>query len=595
VKKISTRFALLMAAAAVVPLLAYGAVSIISLRGGAREAVIQGNLNVARRAAEQIELYVSSSIRMLQAVAAELQRTGLVAWQQERILKNYALKFPEFTELTLTGENGDTVVTSRIGRSTVTVPGADSLEKNGVLMSRFTLDDEALPTTILAIPVEDADQRRWLVARVSLEELWRMVDRIRVGQRGYALVVTRDGQLIAHGEPESKSLVARREEIAAHPLIAPAGTDASSSRAMPTPDSLEYSDWAVDRIGGKRHGTILGVRAQVPFFDWTVVVEQPISEAYAIPQRLQQQLVVAIALALFVMLSIGYFWGRSFIDPILRLTRGTRALAEGHLDERVAVDSKDELGQLGTAFNNMADKLVELQEDVRKKERQAMFGRVSIGLVHDLSTPIQNIGNVCKMITMLFDDLEYRETFKRTVDRELVLIKRMLEDLRNVAKPVPLEKFPLDLNRVLAEVAESMLGSAQSSGLTLETALCFGPLYIEGDRYALNRVYGNLLKNAFQATAPQGKVSVHTTRQDDHAVVEVRDTGSGIPPERLATIFDDFVTTKKRGLGLGLAISKKIVEQLGGTITVASEVGRGTTFTMRFALTQARPEQLAVS
>ncbi|HEX5107224.1 MAG TPA: HAMP domain-containing sensor histidine kinase, partial [Vicinamibacterales bacterium] len=333
----------------------------------------------------------------------------------------------------------------------------------------------------------------------------------------------------------------------------------------------------------------------VPFFDWTVVVEQPTSEAYAIPQRLQQQLVVAITLALFVMLSIGYFWGRSFIDPILRLTRGTRALAEGHLEERVAVDSKDELGQLGAAFNNMADRLVELQEDVKKKERQAMFGRVSIGLVHDLSTPIQNIGNACKMITMLFDDLEYRETFKRTVDRELVLIKRMLEDLRNVAKPVPLEKFPLDLNKVLSEVAESMLGSAQSSGLTLETALCLGPLYIEGDRYALNRVYGNLLKNAFQATPPQGKVTVRTTRQDDQAVVDVSDTGSGIPPERLATIFDDFVTTKKRGLGLGLAISKKIVEQLGGTITVASEVGRGTTFTMRFQLTQARPEQLAVS
>ena len=161
-KKISTRFALLMAAAAVVPLLASGAVSIISLRGGAREAVTQGNLNVARRAAEQIELYVSGSIRILQAVAAELQRTGLVAWQQERILKNYALKFPEFTELTLTGEHGDTIVTSRIGPSTVTVPGADSLERNGVLMSRFTLDDDLLPATILAIPVEDADQRRWL-------------------------------------------------------------------------------------------------------------------------------------------------------------------------------------------------------------------------------------------------------------------------------------------------------------------------------------------------------------------------------------------------------------------------------------------------
>ena len=71
------------------------------------------------------------------------------------------------------------------------------------------------------------------------------------------------------------------------------------------------------------------------------------------------------------------------------------------------------------------------------------------------------------------------------------------------------------------------------------------------------------------------------------------DTGCGIPKERLDTIFEDFVTTKRRGLGLGLAISKKIVEQLDGTITVASEVGVGTTFTLKFPLTQARPSQLA--
>ncbi len=76
-------------------------------------------------------------------------------------------------------------------------------------------------------------------------------------------------------------------------------------------------------------------------------------------------------------------------------------------------------------------------------------------------------------------------------------------------------------------------------------------------------------------------------------MVEVADTGSGIPTERLDTIFEDFATTKRRGLGLGLAISKKIVEQLGGTIEVTSEVGLGTTFTLRFPLTKARPSQLA--
>jgi signal transduction histidine kinase len=308
---------------------------------------------------------------------------------------------------------------------------------------------------------------------------------------------------------------------------------------------------------------------------------------------LQQQLGVAIAIALLAMVTVGYVWGRSFINPILTLTRGTKALAEGRLDERVVVHAKDELGQLGTAFNNMADRLVELQEDVKKQERQAMFGRVSIGLVHDLSNPIQNIGNACKMIVMMFDDLEYREIFKRTAARELAQIKRMLDDLRNIAKPVPLQKFPLDINKAIVELVESMQGSAQSSGLTLETALCFGPLYIEGDLYALNRVYGNLIKNAFQATPPQGTVAVRTHREAGHAVIEVADTGSGIPPDRLGSIFEDFVTTKRQGLGLGLAISKKIVEQLGGTITVASEVGRGTTFTVRFPVTSARPEQLA--
>jgi two-component system sensor histidine kinase BaeS len=293
------------------------------------------------------------------------------------------------------------------------------------------------------------------------------------------------------------------------------------------------------------------------------------------------------------MLVVGYFWGRSFINPILALTRGTRALADGRLDERVAVDTSDELGQLGDAFNNMADRLVELQENVRKTERQAVFGRVAVGLVHDLSHPIQNIGNSCKLIVKMFDDMDYRESFKRTVDREFEQVKRVLEDLRNLAKPKPLEKYPLDVNKTLHGLAESMLAGAESSGISLETEFVFGPLWIEGDLYALNRVHRNLLTNAFQATPPRGRVVIRTMRRNDQAVIEIADTGSGIPAERLSTIFDDYYTTKKQGLGLGLALSKKLVEQLGGTISVTSQVGVGTTFTMHFPITKARPSQLA--
>jgi signal transduction histidine kinase len=241
----------------------------------------------------------------------------------------------------------------------------------------------------------------------------------------------------------------------------------------------------------------------------------------------------------------------------------------------------------------MADKLVELQEDVRKKERQAMFGRISIGLVHDLSHPIQNIGNSCKLIVKMFDDLEYRENFKRTIERELAQVKRVLDDLRNVARPIPLQRFPLDLHKAILELVESMQVTADTGGLTIDTELVFGPLWVEGDLFALNRVLRNLIMNALQATPPKGRVVVRTQRQSDRAVIEIADTGCGIPRERLDTIFDDFVTTKRRGLGLGLAISKKVVEQLDGTLSVTSEVGVGSTFTIDFPLTKARPSQLA--
>jgi signal transduction histidine kinase len=581
VKKISTRFALLMAAAAVMPLLAYGAVSMYSLRTGAQQTVIQGNLNVARQVSEQIDLYVAGSVKILKAVAGDLQQTGLAPWQQDRILKNYVLEFPEYKELTLIDESGRPTISSRLGKPSVTVPGSESTKINGILMSRFSVDNDLLPTAVLAIPLNDSQSQGWLVGRLNLEELWRMVDRIRVGSQGYASVVTREGQLLAHGDPDEKSRVARGDKMLSHPLIVALSQQKGESTA-----SAEYA--------GVR-GDVLGVAATLPALGWTVIVEQPQSEAFAIPIRLQRQLGIAIALALMAMLIVGYFWGRSFINPILALTRGTRALASGRLEERVVVDSTDELGQLGDAFNNMADKLVELQEDVRKKERQATFGRVAVGLVHDISHPIQNIGNSCKLMVKMFDDLEYRESFKRTVEREFDQVKRVLEDLRNLARPKPIEKFPLDLNKALHGVAESMLPSAETSGISFETELVFGPLYIEGDLYALNRVHRNLITNAFQATPPRGRVIVRSMRKDDEAIVEISDTGTGIPPERLGTIFDDFVTTKKQGLGLGLALSKKMVEQLGGTITVVSQVGVGTTFTMRFPVTKARPAQLAAS
>ena len=140
------------------------------------------------------------------------------------------------------------------------------------------------------------------------------------------------------------------------------------------------------------------------------------------------------------------------------------------METRVELGGQDEIRELGDAFNSMADRLVELQEDIRKQERQVMFGRIAAGLVHDLSHPIQNIGNSCKLILKMWDDADYRETFRRMVEREM---QRGQAGARG-----PAEHRQADPARAVpgraqshrsARRSKSMQALAETAGITLQT------------------------------------------------------------------------------------------------------------------------------
>jgi signal transduction histidine kinase len=581
VKRITSRFVLLIATAAVLPLVVYGAVSIRSLEDGTSTSVIEGNTKVARQVAERVASYMDDNARVLRSVGAELNSTHLSAWQQERILKDYVLDFREFREITLFDKAGRPVATSALGATRLNIP-EEALKPGRVqYIAPVKVDDDLLPTTTIAVRLTRSGQDSgWIIGGISLEALWKMVDTIHVGKFGYALIVGDDNRLIAHGNPDEKPHVADQEQSRAKEEIGFAKAFKSDKKT-----SAEYTE------NGR---VMVAVGAMIDQLHWLVIVEQPKDEAMATANRIQKLLLLAIALALLLTIVLGYAWGRTFIQRIFALTRVTRSIADGHLEARVAISGQDEIRELGDAFNSMADKLVELQENVRKQERQVMFGRIAAGLVHDLSHPIQNIGNSCKLILKMWEDAEYRDTFRRMVEREMQVVKRVLEDLQNIAKPIPLERFPIELNRSVADAVESMQPLAETAGITLKAELAAEPLYVEGDVFALGRVYRNLVVNAIQATAPGGLVVAATEANGGRAQVRIYDTGCGIPPERLQAIFEDFVTTKRRGLGLGLAITRKIVEQLGGRISVASEVGKGTTFVIEFPRTNARPMAQAV-
>ena len=576
-KRITSRFVLLIGTAAVLPLVVYGAVSVNSLRNGTKSSVIDGNRKVAEQVAAQVELYIRSNTRILQSIGTELGAVALTAWEQERVLKDYVIQFPEFREITVFDPEGAPLVTSALRATRLLVPPGARNQPDRPYLSPIEVDDDLLPTTTIAVAIAQSDgPPRWLVGEIALEELWRTVDRIRVGEHGYALVIGEDLRLIAHGNPDEKRNIAATGQGSSAAEI----EFAQAFRAG-APAFMLYDD---------RNGeSVIAVAAAMKDPAWTVVVEQPETEALATARSIERQLLTAILLALLGTIVLGWLWGRSFIRRIFALTRVTRAIAEGKLETRVALSGQDEIRELGDAFNSMADRLVELQDDIRKQERQVMFGRIAAGLVHDLSHPIQNIGNSCKLILKMWEDAEYRDTFRRMVEREMQIVKRVLEDLQNIAKPIPLERFPIELNRSVGDAIESMQPLAETAGITLRAELSTEPLFVEGDVFALGRVYRNLVVNAIQATAPGGLVVAAVEGHGDRVQVRVYDTGCGIPPDRLQAVFEDFVTTKRRGLGLGLAITRKIVEQLGGRISVASEVGKGTTFVIDFPRTSARP------
>ena len=565
---IRARFVGFFAVAAVAPLLIYGVVSVRSLRSGTEQSIASGHLAVARQVAARFREYFENTRRVLDSIASQLNGTQLADWQRERILRNHVINFPEFREIALFDASGKLELSSRAAGSTLRIP-ATARTDTPLTVAPPENDRDQLPVTRLAVPFRMGPAASgWIVVELSLEELWREVDSIRVGSHGYAMLIDQQGRFSAHGDPDRKRLVA------------------NNALATPEERDLASSMQASGRAGLLRlhtdAGVLVGVAAKIGTPDWTVLIEQPLWEAMAVAHRLERQLTVVIGLALLATVVAGSWWGRSFIRRIYALTKVTNALAAGQMDARVAPRGRDEIAQLGTQFNAMADRLAELQDEIRKQERQVMFGRIAAGLVHDLSHPIQTIGNSCKLIQRIFDDAEYRATFRQTVERELATVKRVLEDLRNIARPMPLERFPVDLNAALAEAIQTMAPHAETAGLTLQAELSPEPAYIEADLFAIGRVHRNLILNAIQATAPGGLVTVESLVRGHHVVVKVYDTGCGIPPERLQAIFEDFVTTKRRGLGLGLAISKKIVEQLGGRIRVASEVGKGTTFVVEF-------------
>ncbi len=314
----------------------------------------------------------------------------------------------------------------------------------------------------------------------------------------------------------------------------------------------------------------------------------------------------ALAIAVVVGL-MGALLARRITQPIDRLQRAATKMAHGDLSTRVEVDVKDEpdeLEQLALAFNEMA---ATIERDVNESRRQERMQRELVANVaHELATPLTAIQGFSEALidNMVRSDRE-REEICRIINRETVRLRRLVDQLRQVARleagTEPMDLQPTKLAALVSNTVEVLRGDRERSGVIIRNHVQEDlPLVLaDGDR--LTQVLLNLLDNAERHTPPDGHIDVTAYLVDNWVWVTVADTGCGIPQEDVPRIFDRFFradASRARatgGSGLGLAIVKGIVEAHGGRVYAESELGAGTriSFCLRVAPQPVMPEQKA--
>ncbi|MDG4786398.1 ATP-binding protein [Micromonospora sp. WMMD1102] len=265
------------------------------------------------------------------------------------------------------------------------------------------------------------------------------------------------------------------------------------------------------------------------------------------------------------------------LRPIGILTAASQRLGRGDLTSRVPVRGNDEIATLARSFNRMADSLQ------RGEERQR---RLVADVAHELRTPLANLRGYLEALSDGVIDPD-PELFA-SLHEEAVLQQRIVDDLQDLALAeagsLAYHRATVDLAELLETCRTAHRAGADAAGVTL--TLAAEPVTVHADPDRLRQVVGNLLTNAFRATARGGQVALTLHREGDSALIRVADSGSGITPEALPYVFDRFWRAdsargrKTGGSGLGLAIVRQIVTDHGGVIRVSSEVGAGTTFTI---------------
>jgi two-component system NtrC family sensor kinase len=293
--------------------------------------------------------------------------------------------------------------------------------------------------------------------------------------------------------------------------------------------------------------------------------------------------------------------------PLEEIMRGVRSVGGPAIPERIELPANaGELRDLGAAFNEMATRLegkrnslvqeveerLALERRLQAEEKFAALGRLTGGIAHELGTPLNVIGVRAEAIESMPGVADEGKRQAGLIMTEVERIADLVRSLMHVARRDQLQRLPLDLQGILTDIA-SEVDRAASTGGPVELELGDAPVMVEGDRNLLRHAFRNLVLNALHATSGDatggGSVRVRLTVEGAQARVDVEDEGPGVPDHIRDRLFEPFFTTKEvgEGMGLGLAMSRGILQEHGGSIAVEQRSPTGLRVTCLLALAES--------
>ncbi len=415
----------------------------------------------------------------------------------------------------------------------------------GIYISNVFLGYRQVPHFIIAVRQGTGADAWVLRATVNAVKFGELVEYVRFGRTGNAYIVSADGYY------QTRSRMGHR-------LL---------DRALP--EHIDLSHFEGVRFWQTQENARKVFRAKTWMKDneWLLVIEQDVDDVFHELYEVRDQAMFMAVMGILFVAGMTFFNTRSLLDKVTQVE-----------NERSQMD-----------------------EQLIHSQKLASIGQLSAGIAHEINNPLAVIGEEAGWI----QDILKREHLKDLKDldeiqdslREITVqagrCREITHKLLSFARKMDSTIKDIDLNKLVNEVLSMREKEATLNNIVLERKLAEDLPQVHSDASQLRQVFLNLVNNAMDAVKKDGRITVETQKKDDQTVlIKFSDTGMGIPEENIHKIFDPFFTTKApgKGTGLGLSICHGIIEKLGGKIFVESEVGKGTTFTVRLPLEPKRRE-----